>query len=227
MTKPDISGQSGFSFVALLVGIAMSVISVAAAGSFFIKNLKLSTAIEGEAEAMSNYSLLLKQTYTGPKTIEDPNGTGAIILDPRGRAWCLDLVGTDFNGFNSNGTSTPVQPSRLQIMSDSGPNQKKKYSVVGLNVVKRSNPMGTDPRRILADLVVTLDLKGYEKSATVDSSGSGSGATKRRTFKVPMLIDLDSSNRPKSCQQPLTTQEMCRVSGGQFNPANSSCQGTH
>lgn len=183
--------------VVILIGIALSGISVVAASTFFTQQKQRSVSLMGDSEALTHYSMLLRQSWDDKKCLDldDVKPTFLKVLPggkPKEFPGIIQQKGKDRVGRVAQGETLKYMRNSLS----------KNYELDQFTIVQRSNVIGEDPGRVIADLRVTILDKVSKKKSS---------------FTVPMLLDLDPSHKSIACMQKANAEEMCTKNLGKFD----------
>ncbi len=214
--------QSGASIVVLLVGLALSAISIAAAATFFAQTNAKAKALMGKSESVTNLALLLKQSFNNRECLKldiykgrfAPKIKDSIILsdeappstaaESRGKA----VTPSKFNekGLSAlrNAVGKGVEVSRIQM-------------------IQRTSVIGKDPGRVLADLKVQVIYKGKEQYV---QKNKGAEKEEPQTLTIPLLFDLDADLKAVGCMETPTVDSMCKKNNGEpiSNGTTQACK---
>lgn len=188
--------------VVILVGIALSGISIVAASTFFSQNRARSIGLMGDSEALTHWSMLLRQSFKEGKCLKlDDVKPNFLKTLPGGNPYEHSKVGAEETALARKGISRPNET--LGYIRNSLP---KNYELLKLSIVQRSNVIGEDPGRVVADLKVTI----------VDKINK-TGKKNPTIFNVPMLLDLDETYKSIACMKTPDAKEMCAKNKGKFD----------
>lgn len=185
--------------VVILVGIALTGISIVAASTFFSQNRVRSIALMGDSEALTHWSMLLRQSYKEGKCLQlDDVKPNFFKTLPHGIPYEHSKAGAEETALARKGISRPNET--INYIRNSLP---KNYELSKLSIVQRSNVIGEDPGRVVADLQVKIVDKTSKQRETI--------------FTVPLLLDLDKAYKSIACMGTPNAQEMCAKNRGTFD----------
>lgn len=204
------NSQNGASLVVLLVGLALSAISVAAASAFFIQSNVKAKAIMGESESVTHLALLLKQAFNSKhclkldvykgkfrKTVAGPE----VLSDESILSAAAAVKASKPSSFNSNS---------LSILNNS---VGRSYDISRVQMVQRTGIIGRDPGRVLADLKIEVVYKA--KVSKRESDGT-------QVLTVPLLLDVDNTFQAIGCMQTPIPMDLCTKNNGTFDGKSTS-----
>jgi hypothetical protein len=191
------SSQSGSSMIVIIVGLALSTISIGAASTFFVQKKRQAVSLQGDSEALNHWSMMLRQAYGGK----------CLDLDDLKVQFVKNLGSDKYRVLAEKKEKTALQrqdggidPSdKISYVRNS---MMKSYEIFDLSMIQRSNIIGEDPGRVLAD----LRLRIIDKSTK-----------KRSELTIPMLLDLDKNRRAIACMKKPKADEICAKNKGTFN----------
>ncbi|RYZ60536.1 MAG: hypothetical protein EOP07_00280 [Proteobacteria bacterium] len=199
------SSQSGASMVVIIVGLALSTISIGAASTFFVQKKRQAVSLQGDSEALNHWSLMLRHAFS------DKSEKNCLQLDDLKVAFDKSLGGKEYKIWPGKLEKTAAQrqadgPNPDDKLSYIRNSMMKSYEIFDLAMIQRSGIIGEDPGRVLVDLRLRI----------IDR------ATKKRTeFKVPMLLDVGKDRKSIGCMQKPKADEICAKNKGTFNEKNT------
>jgi hypothetical protein len=199
------SSQSGASMVVIIVGLALSTISIGAASTFFVQKKRQAVSMQGDSEALNHWSLMLRHAFS------DKSEKNCLQLDDLKIAFDKHLVGGQPKVWTGRVERTAAErqsdgvnsTDKLSYIRNS---MSKNYEIFDLAMIQRSGIIGEDPGRVLVDLRLRI----------VDKV-----SRKRSEFRVPMLLDLDRNRKSIGCMKKPTADEICEKNRGTFNELNT------
>ncbi|RZA26593.1 MAG: hypothetical protein EOP10_03130 [Proteobacteria bacterium] len=196
------NSQSGASMVVLLVGMALSAISIAAASAFFVQSNTKAKALMGESESVAHLAILLKQSFTKDKCLELDMYKGRFLKSIKQPMVLTDEVPSSAPKAGSSSMDTK---SVALLRNTLG----KSYDVVRMRMVQRSSVMGKDPGRVLADLQVQVTYRGAP-DAKKDKENS-------QVLIVPVLFDVDNAFLSIGCMNNPLASDICAKNQGKYD----------
>lgn len=198
------NSESGASMVALLVGMALSAISVAAAAAFFVQTNTKAKALMGESESISNLALLLKQAFNERECLKLDIYKGRFTQKIAAPIILTDEVPATTAQTSKGGTSKFDEKGISVLKNSVG----KSYEVKRVQMVQRTSVIGRDPGRVLADLRIQIAFKGQISDKKKDET---------QILTIPLLFDLDDTLMTIGCMQKPDPVEICKKNNGIFD----------
>jgi hypothetical protein len=198
----ELNAQCGASLIVLLIGLALSAISVAAASAFFVQSNAKAKALMGESESISHLALLLKQSFTKNKCLELDMYEGKFrksIAGPFILTSAVPAAAPKAGGHPMNDKSIALLKNALG----------KSYDVSRVQMIQRTGVMGRDPGRVLADLKVQVIYRGPLEGQKLK--------LEPQTLVVPLLFDVDDKFRAIGCMDKPLASEICNKNQGIFD----------
>ncbi|MES2744543.1 MAG: hypothetical protein V4655_03910 [Bdellovibrionota bacterium] len=189
--------------VVLLVGMALSAISIAAASAFFVQSNTKAKALMGESESVAHLAILLKQSFTKDKCLQLDMYKGRFLKSIKQSMVLTDEVPASAPKAGSRSMDTK---SVALLKNTLG----KSYDVVRMQMVQRSGVMGKDPGRVLADLRVQVTYRGASEGKSKDKENS-------QVLIVPVLFDVDDTFLSIGCMNTPLASDICAKNQGKYD----------
>ncbi len=210
--------QSGASIVVLLVGLALSAISIAAAAAFFAQTNAKAKALMGESESMTNLALLLKQSFNNRECLKLDIYKGKFASKIKDPIILSDEAPPPTSQERKGGNATPSKFSDkgLSALRNS---VGKGFEVSRIQMIQRTSVIGKDPGRVLADLKIQVIYKGKDQFV---QKSKAADKIEPQLLTIPLLFDLDSDFKAVGCMDTPGAEDICKQNNGTFNAKDNS-----
>ncbi len=197
------SGESGLSIVELLIGLALSAISILAVTQFYFRSLADSRDTMGNTDAVGHWGLILHDSLSSGNCLS---------VDFLKASFKKSIGGSPkvVGSWNATQLKTAKLKDKMVSLLPTGASS---YKVSSLTMIQKSNVIGTDPGRVFAEVEISY----------VTSGNAAKPTGKIYKLTVPALFDLDPSMKAKACLKLPTPQEMCTQTGHKWNGGGNAC----
>lgn len=191
--------------VVLLVGLALSAISVAAAAAFFIQSNAKTKQLMGESESIADLSILLKSSFNAKSCLKLDMYKGRFRKQINSPLTLTDV--SPAQAKRGSNDMAMINPASLNLLRNS---VGKSYDVTRIQMIQRTSVIGKDPGRVLADLKVQLSYRTSPDQKKIKLEDPA-------VLTIPILFDVDNNFAAIGCMQTPQPDDICSKNNGSFN----------